>query len=91
MSTLQQIAIENITCARCGAEPGKKCTTITGGRGRYAHVDRTYAAQRAWWEGFADGCTDWTRAIIFAAENGAWDQLVTRARREAKWIAEERS
>ena len=40
-----------ITCARCGAKPGKPCRTRTGARATAAHAVRTEGLW-VWWAGW---------------------------------------
>lgn len=59
---IQQLALDNITCKRCGAEPGYWCMTT---RGRYVgsvasnlHADRMRLLYDIYFEGVRDGIED---------------------------------
>lgn len=80
---IDQLAVENLACPACGAQPGDWCRTYQpyihapGRRAAWLHEARTHALREAWRIGYRGG------------EHMAYDSVVWRlqAAREGSWWA----
>lgn len=81
------LAVEYVTCPRCGAAPGHRCLTKSGFTATYAHARRTDVAYAAWRIGYAEGRRD--AGDVLARDAGRWPAQNSYAGSAiATWIRE---
>lgn len=54
---------ELILCPYCGADPGERCVTVSGGRATYPHGARSQVVMTIWSDGFHEGQEDAVGAL----------------------------